>query len=362
MKRKLRHFSPFSFAILVLLLVAAAGIYLYSFKENSFFSDLNKQAPKIDNKLHEDNYYTAKIKLTKEELDSIREGWKSSIHSIGPEKTWQNIVQEYKNEDFLERHNIAHNFGEILYEKGGLDYVRYCDSSFAWGCYMGMFIAAAQKDGLSTVDRMYDICNQKGGDLGCQHGIGHAISEYLGEDKLKESLDICYNLEWHGPLGCAGGALMEHFSPGWFGGLAADAKIKELDPNSPYDVCLNLPTKYQDVCIFRATEWWGEYFHYDWRTPDTYCANLQDNSLMQSCYIGIGSTSVEGLNFDTNKEKELCESLSTKVGSLYCKVGASWRLQRVGKKGICENENVCMSELEKYTRMWKGDEGNVNKL
>jgi hypothetical protein len=295
--------------------------------------------------------YNSRTLFTNEDLEKIRAKWERRISEVGAEKTWEEIKEEYKGESFINQHNIAHYFGESLYEIGGYDQILVCDTTFAWGCYMGMFIEAIEDRGIESVDDFYQVCKEEGAGIGCQHGIGHAISEYLGSGKLEESLDICWNMEWHGPIGCAGGALMEYFFPGWFGGKAPSAKLKEFDPENPYDQCLDLPVRYQEACIFRLTEWWAEIYSYKKDNPEILCRDL-DGNLGEICFMGLGSALTEGVNYDVEETVNICNAFVTEEGRELCKMGASRRLVNLGKRDACKGDENCLQGLDEYLQKW----------
>ena len=68
------------------------------------------------------------------ELDRI-------IREEGLAHAWKFLKEKYEGERGLvgNPHFLAHFFGRRAYETFGIDGVRYCDESFAHGCYHGVF-------------------------------------------------------------------------------------------------------------------------------------------------------------------------------------------------------------------------------
>lgn len=298
--------------------------------------------------------YTSKANLTKSDLERISDEIKLSIEKDGAEEAYEELKEKYGDQNFLDRHNIAHLFGEILYKLQGFEAVEVCDDAFARGCFMGMFIMSMQDRGLEAIDSFEEVCES---DLiestqGCQHGVGHALQRYLGPERLTETLEICEDMGWYGPMGCAGGAFMEYFLPEWYGGDIYKAKARTFREDNPYDVCLSVPAKYQSACIFRITEWWGEVTGYDFEMYKKYCSDLDNSVLRNYCFMGAGSSLLESFSYDQDKLIDACDQVGSVEDIRYCKIGASWRAYGEDDGYICGGSDICVDKVERYLDEW----------
>ena len=103
---------------------------------------------------------------------------------------------QYKSEYTLTATSRTINFGDALYHTTSLKGIHICDSKFGFGCYHSFLEEAITDKGLSAINDLDNECSKqfsKGGS--CQHGIGHGILSYLGDDKLSQALTLCTTLK-----------------------------------------------------------------------------------------------------------------------------------------------------------------------
>lgn len=133
------------------------------------------------------------------------------------ENSWEYFVQAYtrdkqaaKNQP--QEHFVAHQMGELIYNKMGFDGITLCTSDFAFGCYHG-FLDKAFRNNLSGLEKAVQGCKKVGNKYpgrfeSCAHGIGHGVASYFLVSDLPRALKTCDSLS-AGQLSCADGVFME---------------------------------------------------------------------------------------------------------------------------------------------------------
>lgn len=173
------------------------------------------------------------------------------IHEKGFEPTWEFILSVYKdNRDaraISNAHNLAHHFGEKLYEMEGNKGLKICTYEFVYGCFHG-FTTVALADNLDNIPALVDSCDSLE-EIGskrwgtCIHGIGHGIATYYQTEDLPNALKVCDDLE-RGTEYCYGGVFME------FSSTSGKDFYKKEDPLYP---CNSVDDKYKKACILNQT-------------------------------------------------------------------------------------------------------------
>jgi hypothetical protein len=256
-----------------------------------------------------------------------RNKWEQAIDQFGPNQAWDQFKNEYKNEHFGTQHSAAHIFGEALFDTVGVEGVATCDNSFAFGCYHSFFAQAISYLGPDSLVDLDQACIDRYGPLGlgCQHGIGHGLVEYYGQNNLIAALDACHSLSWKGELfGCSGGVFMEHNFPTVVGGNTATSQLREADPNNLYQPCIDLPDKYKPACYYELGQWWDKIFDHNFQEIGKLCQTIDDPHLTQVCYQGIGNVAGPSSDYNVSLTIANCKKMPTKEGEVLCRAGASW--------------------------------------
>ena len=279
--------------------------------------------------------------------------WAKRIDETGGTLAYEEFKEKYGSYDFGTQHAGAHVFGEVLYEGEGIEGVAICDSTFSFGCYHSFFLRALSEHGKDIVLEMDEACIEKYGvgGVGCQHGIGHGLVQYLGPDRLVEALEVCATLAWENPLfGCQGGVFMEYTLPLVFDLENSVLAIKDIDNNNPYDVCPQLPDKFQEACYYSLGQWWEKFFTYE--KMGQLCAKVVNSKTRESCYLGIGNIVAPSSNYNIQGAIDSCRKMPDFEGELVCRAGASWAFfalpeMRSDSLKLCEgfknddNEHLC---------------------
>jgi len=139
-------------------------------------------------------------------------------------------------------HFIAHQMGELIYNKTGFPGLTICTPDFGFGCYHGFLDKAFSKD-LSGLPQAVSGC-EKLGPAGsgkfesCAHGIGHGVASYYLVSDLPSALKACETLS-AGQISCVDGVFME---------FATDATLSFYKKSNPLYPCDAVDKKYTRQC------------------------------------------------------------------------------------------------------------------
>lgn len=152
--------------------------------------------------------------------------------SLGGKKVWEFIKTTYASDSGASGniHDLAHQAGSLIYQRGGFAGLGNCSNEFAFGCYHGFLDKAFAKD-LDQLEEAYDACSKLGPTnsgpvASCVHGIGHGVASFYSVKDLKGALGACRKLI-NGNVYCFDGVFME------FARSAPDDFYKLDDPLYP---------------------------------------------------------------------------------------------------------------------------------
>jgi hypothetical protein len=249
-----------------------------------------------------------------------REAIKKIINQRNAKDAYQ-LIKDSLGSDYTTPHNALHIFGEEIFRQKGEGAVSVCDSAFGYGCFHGLSVAALSQNGLDYLKTLEQMCKQANekGELGCTHGLGHGVVEFVGRDNIVKALDICSGLSWKGKLyGCQGGVFMEYNFPNIFDSSESGSLSREYDPENPYEPCIDIPSKYKRACYYGLGQWLTA-GNKDPKIVKGFCAGIADYYERRSCFLGIGSTLPNKTGQDPVISAEYCEQLSSLEGQTVCK-------------------------------------------
>ncbi len=279
------------------------------------------------------------------ELRELKEHWKATIEAIGPEKAYADFLEEAPRSS-LATHSQAHAFGEALYEAEGISGLRYCDSSFEFGCYHSFFGVAVNAEGIGTLPRFSEACKDKFGDkdLPCQHGIGHGLLVYTDYDNLLQALELCETISTLPTGGCSSGVFMEYN----FHTMDDSTDFVREAGDDLYAPCNVLPQRFQASCYFEQVQWWQSVVGKDYARIGALCAKLPSNSAeYQACYNGTGNYIAADAKFDVDQIIAWCALMPNGASQGLCHEGATW-LVRAEEGGDVLAAQLCDVLQEPY--------------
>lgn len=291
--------------------------------------------------------------MSSRQIKELKEELTRRFKETPPEVLYEEIKNQ-KTENVVLPHIAAHIFGELLYTKYGVSGVTFCDEGLVYGCYHGFFDKAIADKGMEVLSELNKACIDKFGEryFGCQHGIGHGIAEYMGEERLTGSLSLCERIGAASlPFGCFGGVFMEYNFPAMYEVLKGKEPIREYSERvGAYEPCTSIPAEYRPVCYFRLTEWWEVVFEKDYRRMGEFCQGLTGKE-GEACFLGIGAGAPVTNKYSVEETLEVCRLMPSSEGQLICKNGAYWVFSASGRKPLAEE--ICAgipSEEEKVCR------------
>ncbi|MEX0877515.1 MAG: hypothetical protein WDZ40_01470 [Candidatus Spechtbacterales bacterium] len=255
--------------------------------------------------------------------------WESAIDKIGPNEAYTFFKQEVGELDFSIQHLAAHQFGEALFKKQGVDGITVCDSSFAFGCYHQFFLSAISQHGIPIIEELDSVCIEKYTlwGLGCQHGIGHGLMEYFGEEGLAQALEACASLQWQEPfLGCQDGVFMENNFPTFIGEDRASGGVREYNPGNPEFPCNTIKEKFQQACFFAQPNWLIQAGEYSLTEVADICINLTGKINQRACLKGLGNYVGERSGGDIAEAVASCNIAisNNEENNVFCRAGVYW--------------------------------------
>ncbi len=250
-----------------------------------------------------------------------------SIRQVGAKETRDRIIDEISSAPATKKHTPMHAFGEVLYEVKGTEAISVCDNSFGFGCFHGFFTKAVVDKGIAIVTELDSACIARFGPqgLGCPHGIGHGLGEYLGPDRLLEQLSLCDSLTWKGVLhGCRSGVFMEYNNPTVADSEAFVTQTRAFDAKHPYGPCFTVPVLYQPACVYELPVWWWDSGVRQALDMRSFCDRITKKELQEYCFIGIGYMLATGSNYSPDVVFSGCSQMGDGEFIIWCRAGGSW--------------------------------------
>ena len=260
------------------------------------------------------------------QIARLRSSFSSAIRGMGPEKAYSLLREGILQKPYGQQHAIVGLFGEVLYKDLGIEGLIWCDDAYGFGCYHGFFEKAITRKG---IDILYDLdaaCVSKFGllGLGCPHGIGHGLGEYLGPGNLAQQLDYCKGLSWKGALfGCQSGVFMEYNFPSLALNGTSQIKTRPWDEAHAEAPCDHVDNQFRRACYFELTAWWQEVLSKNYAKIGVLCGDLTDAGEREACFMGVGYNVNLVTDFNPQYFIRVCHDMP-QDGVVPCRAGASW--------------------------------------
>lgn len=287
-----------------------------------------------------------------------RTRWEKGMDEVGADNTYTEFKDEFAKKTYGVQHSASHIFGELLYDKLGIEGVSVCDSSFAFGCYHAFFGKAVAVEGIEVLPRFHQACIGKYGDLSlpCRHGIGHGIITFVGEDSLFDALELCASLSDEPLGGCTSGVFMEYNFRTMSDPTGAAALTRPLGNSDPYEPCKSLASEFKQSCFFEIPQWWESVFAGDYEKIGQMCGQVVGEKERSACFMGAGNYIAPFSGHDVEKTIELCNKMPSKEAVTLCTEAASWIFlgsegRKVDAYRLCESlggeaVNDCKQKLD----------------
>jgi hypothetical protein len=298
--------------IIILGLLCIASLFAYIWYTRAGDSNISLDTVSSNGSLN--------IALTRKALEH-------SINSVGSENTYRAFKKVYQQKPIQVSHSAAHLFGEALYRYNGIQGITVCDSDFGFGCYHSFFGKAIGAKGVGIIQELDRICVEAYGPmgLGCPHGIGHGLGEYMGSGNLTQQLELCETLTWKGRFfGCKGGVFMEYNMPLQGSDSTFITAARTYDGAAPYGACLSVPVRFQPACFLELSSWWEQVLNADYTKIGLLCKDIVNNDNKDACFLGVGYAAGPSRNYSVELTVEVCDTMPDVESQLLCRAGASW--------------------------------------
>ncbi len=248
--------------------------------------------------------------------------WTSDLKK-NQKAAYETFKKETVNLPFDFQHALSHEFGTMLFALKGANGIGVCDSTFSFGCYHGYVGEAVRAKGFNYIYEMDSSCSSTSSPGACQHGLGHAILVYSGEnERVNDALAVCLRLTNYGLYsGCISGVFMEF---NYFILRTPPGEPRPLTKENWNIPCVSAPSKLQESCYFFQSQWWAQASsgtQPNYARSGKLCASLSENRLRKSCFFGIGNLSGYLEKYQIKKSIIDCSQMSTSQGELYCRMG-----------------------------------------
>lgn len=265
--------------------------------------------------------------MTATDLSAEQEHWRERINSLGADAAYEAFKADNESTPYGMQHAKAHLFGDVLYQVEGVAGVSTCDTAFAFGCYHSFFGRAIATEGLGVIHELDRACIDAYGlkGLGCQHGLGHGVLSYVGEENLDAALDECDTLTWDGPIGgCTSGVFMEYN----FRTMEdpSGVSVREPEDGALHAPCRSIDEAFRLACYFEQPQWWQALFRdgEGFVRVGELCGEVVDAAERRVCYMGTGNAISSVSNASIDRVIEECTHMPSSEGRTQCLTGGAW--------------------------------------
>jgi len=237
-----------------------------------------------------------------------------------PVKTWDYVKSAFLVDGQVVQnvHEFAHIIGNAIYTKHGLEGIKYCDATFAFGCYHGVSEKLLQEKGKNAVRQVQDECirifppQDSKNYTGCIHGMGHGLLSFENLDIIK-ALEDCDQLDKNYRSYCYDGVFMEN---------STETK-QTFNPDEPWKFCSDLPEDYHLNCARYQSQFFFDEFNKNIRLVTASCAKASDDKLKVTCFESVGYHIAQTAKGNFEKITEECARASTVEGNNACIIGSA---------------------------------------
>jgi hypothetical protein len=225
-------------------------------------------------------------------------------------------------------HTLAHAFGGALYEELGPAGFNYCKSDFSGGCYHEVIGRSMAEFGASETETFAKLCEEDATTTGtghidsieCFHALGHGILASYGYalPDLKKSLSLCDSITVSSAskasdLNCRIGAFMEYnIREILSGDTGSHFNPRPYSDDIKFKLCSEVDPTYGETCMFQLPYWWSVASNIKdpgarFQQFGEYCRSVDDNTLRERCFEGIGYDAPWLANFNETATIDLCK-------------------------------------------------------
>lgn len=238
--------------------------------------------------------------------------WQTVFLTRDASTAYGQFIDEGNTMPSEQSHMVAHVVGGILYDINGLEGLSSCTDDFNYGCYHGFASRVIEEKGTAGISELTDACRQMRS-LDCEHGIGHGLMVYFGDDRLNEALSAC-SVFGHRTGGCSAGVFMEHFMNSMRqrddrGALAFDERAPDAPCTAVSDADDRVTCYYWLPVLWRTKVINTESAPAQFAYVGTLCGRVTDARMKAACFSGTGALTAPVVQFDEDESRTLCAAV-----------------------------------------------------
>lgn len=246
-----------------------------------------------------------------------------SLANEDPARAWNYLKEGFivNGEVLGNAHEFAHIIGNKSYEKFGIEGVKVCDDTFAFGCFHGVTEAMLLKEGLGSVRSVELEClrlfppEKSQNYTGCIHGSGHGLYSWE-KGNLKRALLDCDIISQPYRQYCYDGVFMENSN-------FPESKI--FDQKNPWKFCTDLDMRYHRNCARYQSHIFLNMpeMNKNLQSVGGNCQKGPSTLLKETCYESLGYYVAQTNLGKVETIWNSCKMMPTPDGVAICIIGAS---------------------------------------
>lgn len=254
------------------------------------------------------------------------------VTPFDPQSEWKKVAD----------HDQAHFFGSKIWGKFGISAVKYCQPSFAFGCYHG-FSDSALSSGLEPLPKIAKACELVGKvDSGpwasCIHGIGHGVGTYFQTNDLQSALSTCSRLK-NGKTYCFDGVFMEFVTS------ASKAFYSKGSKYNPFYPCESVSKEYRQACARNQPSVMTKFYSMSFEEIAQACLKATDKNIRFNCIDSIGLGIGQKSKGDPEFIKSGCGRIKNLSAFSQCVSAAAGEIIFQNFQGWQENSKIACQSL-----------------
>lgn len=233
--------------------------------------------------------------------------------SSGAVVAWNYFKNNYTT-NLIGSHDIAHYIGAAIYDEKGLDGLKSCDTSFAFGCYHGLLEEMIVEKGINNLPEAVRVCQDLpfSTQITCYHGIGHGVLSHF-KYNLSPSLTECDDLfSSNFQHYCYTGVFMENSLAGY----------KRTTLTNPLWPCNSVDDKYKEACFGYQMIPLSNLYSNDPVKIAQVCQKADKEEYIQSCIRGLAEMVTQQNISRPDQIVKICQSLDGNY-SYNCQIDAA---------------------------------------
>jgi hypothetical protein len=293
-------------------------------------------------------------------ITETKKSMEEMVREQGAEETYEAVKEEASKKDIQSAHTHVHLLGEVFYNELGMDGVRFCDSSYDYACYHGIFLQAIATEGTDILENAKEDCRLSPSLIRCYHGIGHGLMEYYGPKKINQALLACPDVPGAKLFGCQEGVFMQFaFADRFSEGRNTKQEDPRIQPGMNtqdlYSTCEEAPEEDRLSCYYFMPQWWAATTKEDYKRLGEICEGISDEMYKTACFLKTGTEISDRGKLNVDRSVSNCRLMPSLKAEALCRGGIAWSLyvnpSKTDPMFMCEdltseNKKICIDGFD----------------